>query len=79
MQLVVIRIGAGEGVELLGLVLPGAAVVAHQVLVLLQARIGVAGEHLAVGVDVDALALGLLEQLFEVLQVVAGDQRSPCP
>ena len=31
-------------------------------------------EHLAVGVDVDALALGLLEQLLQVLQVVAGDQ-----
>ena len=29
---------AGEGVELLALVLPGAAVVADQVLVLLQAR-----------------------------------------
>ena len=33
-----------------------------------------AGQHLAVGVDVDPLAFGLLEQLFQVLQVVAGDE-----
>ena len=31
-------------------------------------------QHLAVGVDVDPLAFGLLEQLFQHLQVVAGDQ-----
>ena len=70
---------AGELVELPGLVLPGAAVVAHQVLVLFQARIGVAGEHLAVGIDVDAPAFGLLEQLFEVLQVVAGNRDRLAP
>ncbi len=32
-----------------------------------------AGEHFAVRIDVDPLALGLLEQFAEVLQVVAGD------
>ena len=54
--------GAGEGGELLGLVLPGPAVVAVEVGVFLQFRVAVAGQHLAVGVDVDALALGLLQQ-----------------
>ena len=62
MQLVVNRIGAGEFGELLVLVLPGGAEVAVEMRVFLQLRIGVAGQHLAVGVDVDALALGLLEQ-----------------
>ena len=31
-------------------------------------------QHLSVGVDVDALPLGLLQQCLEVLQVVAGDE-----
>ena len=65
---------AGELGELLGLVLPGRAVVAGEVAVFLESRVAVGGEHLAVGVDVDSLALGLLEQRLEVLQVVAGDQ-----
>ena len=30
-------------------------------------------KHLAVGIDVDALALGLLQQLFQVVKIVAGD------
>ncbi len=66
--------GAGEVGEFLGLVLPGAAEVAHQVGVLLQAGVAVGREHLTVGVDVDAGAFGLLEQLLQHLQVVAGDQ-----
>ena len=32
-----------------------------------------AGQHLAVGVDVHALALGLLQELFQVVEVVAAD------
>ncbi len=32
------------------------------------------GEHLAVGVDVDALALGLVEEFLEVAEVVPGDE-----
>ena len=47
---------------------------AAEVAVFLQPRVAVAGEHLAVGVDVDPLALGLLEQLLQVLEVVAGNQ-----
>ena len=58
--------GAGEGGELLGLILPGGAVVADKMAVLLQFRVAVAGEHFAVGVNVDALAFGLLEQQIDV-------------
>ena len=64
----------GELGEFLLLVLPGRPVVAVQMRVLLQPRVAVGGEHLAVGVDVDPLPLGLLEQLFEVPEVVAGDE-----
>ena len=52
---------AGECVELFSLVLPRASVVADQVLVSLQARVGEARKHFAVGINVDALALCLLE------------------
>ncbi len=34
------------------------------------------GQHFAVGIDVDPLAFGLLEQDFQVFQVVAGNQNS---
>jgi hypothetical protein len=64
---------AGQVGEFLLLVLPGGAVVALEVRMLLQLGIGQAGEHLAVGVDVHALALGLLQQHLQVVQVVAGD------
>ena len=33
-----------------------------------------AGKHLAVGVDVDPLALGLLEKLLQVLEIMAGNE-----
>ena len=63
-----------EGVELLGLVLPGGSVVAAEVGMLLQLRIPVAGKHLPVRVYVDSLPLALLENLLQVLEVVAGNQ-----
>lgn len=31
------------------------------------------GEHFTVGVDVDAPALGLLQQQLQIVQIVAGD------
>ena len=64
---------AGEFGELLLLILPGAAVIPDEVLVLLQARIAVRREHLAVRVDVDPRSFRLLEQLLQVLEVVPGD------
>ena len=66
-----------RAVELLELILllpPGVAVVACEVLVLLELRIVVRRQHLAVGVDIDARALRLLQQHLEVLEVVAGNQ-----
>ena len=63
---------AGDVVELLLLVLPGGAEVALEVSELLQLGVRVRREHLAVGVDVDALALRLLEQQLQIVQVVAG-------
>ena len=41
--------------------------------VLLERRVGVRRQHFAVRVDVDALAFGLLQDQFEVVQVVAGN------
>ncbi len=63
-----------ELVELLLLFLPGRAVVADEVLVLLQLRIAIGRKHLTVGVDVDAGTLGLLQQLFQVEKVMPRDQ-----
>ena len=68
----------GDGVELRLLALPRGAEVARQMGVGLQPGVAVGGQHLAVGVDVDALALRLLQQLVEIRQIVAGhhDERA---
>jgi hypothetical protein len=42
--------------------------------VFLQFRIAVAGQHLTMGVDVDAFAFGLLQDDLQVLEVMAGNQ-----
>ena len=63
--------GAGEVGELLLLVLPGGAVVAHQMRVLLEEGIGQRRQHLAVGVDIDAGTHGLLQDQLEIHHVVA--------
>ncbi|KAF5060555.1 hypothetical protein DSECCO2_324580 [anaerobic digester metagenome] len=47
---------------------------AVEVGVLLQFRVAVAGQHLAVGVDIDALAGGLFQEHGQILQVMAGDE-----
>jgi len=64
---------SGDMVEFLLLVLPGGTEVPLEVRVFLQARIGVRGQHLPVGIDVNALALGLAQQEFQILQIVAAD------
>ena len=63
----------GDVCKLLLLVLPRCAEIALGVWVLLQLRVGVRGQHFAVRVDIHALALGLLQQQLEVVQVVPGD------
>ena len=55
------------------LVLPSRAEVAHQMGVFFQLRVAVGRQHFPVGVDVDALSGGLLQELPEVLQIVAGN------
>ncbi|OPZ64100.1 MAG: hypothetical protein BWY85_01346 [Firmicutes bacterium ADurb.Bin506] len=62
--------GPGELLELRALVLPRAAVVAHEVRIFPQLRIAVGRQHLAVGVYIDALALGLLENGLQITQVM---------
>ena len=52
---------AGEVCEVGLLVLPGAAIVTHKMRVGAQLRVAVGGQHLAVGVDVDARPFGLLQ------------------
>jgi len=74
MQLVVIRMAPGKSGKLPDLILPCGAVVPIEVLVFLQRRVTMGGQHLPVGVDVDALALRLLQKRFEVLQVMSGHQ-----
>ena len=66
--------GPGKVGEFLDLVLPGRSVVAVEVGVGLERGVAVGGQHFAVGVDGDPLAGGLLEQFFEILQIVARDQ-----
>mmetsp|Transcript_44689 Transcript_44689/g.96077 ORF Transcript_44689/g.96077 Transcript_44689/m.96077 type:complete len:252 (+) Transcript_44689:829-1584(+) len=48
--------------------------VALQMFVLVQARVAVGRQHLAVRVDVDAFVLALLEQCLQVVEVVATHQ-----
>ncbi len=58
-------------VKLITLVLPGAAEIADEVFIFFEGRVGVAGQHFAVGVNIDAFALGLFEQFFKVFEIVA--------
>ena len=65
---------AVERFELFLLLPPSIAVVADEVLVVLELRIVVSRQHLAVRVDVDARAFRLLKQHLEVAQIMARDQ-----
>ena len=62
----------GNVFKLFLLALPRGAEVARQMGVFFKRRIAVGREHLAVGIDVDALAGRLFQQLVQILQVVAG-------
>ena len=65
--------GSGDVGELLLLILPCGAKVALELRIALELGIGVGGQHLAVRIDVDACALGLLEEQLEVVEVMAGN------
>ncbi|MBA7657408.1 hypothetical protein ES703_65345 [subsurface metagenome] len=56
--------------ELTLLLLPAAAVVADKVLEFLKLGIGVSGEHLIVGIDIDACPFGLLKEFIEIKEVM---------
>ena len=60
--------------ELLFLLPPSITIVTYEVLVFLQLGIVVCRKHLTVGINVDACALGLLEQISDVMQVVSTDE-----
>ena len=68
----------GNVVEFRLLILPAGSEIALELRVLFQLRIAVGREHLAVGVDVDVLSVGLLEQQLHVVQVVTAhnDERT---
>mmetsp|Transcript_27180 Transcript_27180/g.59339 ORF Transcript_27180/g.59339 Transcript_27180/m.59339 type:complete len:241 (-) Transcript_27180:871-1593(-) len=66
--------GAGEVTEVHLLAVPGTSVVACQVRVLLESGVAMRRQHLPVCVHVDALALGLLQQLLQVMHVVTRHQ-----
>ena len=66
--------GAWERCEFFLLVLPCCAVVSVEVGVLFEFWVAVCGQHFAVGVDGDAFALGLLQDCFEVFEVVSRDK-----
>ena len=65
--------GGGDGIELRLLALPRCAEVARQVGVGFQLGITVGGQHLTMGVNVDAFTPCLLQKLVQILQIVAGD------
>ena len=65
---------AWKGVKLGLLVLPRPAVVADEVLVLLQLRIRTTRQHFTVRINIDTFAFCLFQQNRQILQVVAGHQ-----
>ena len=66
--------GRGDVLELPLLVLPCGAKVALEVgVAALQLRVAVGGQHLRVGVHIDAFARSLFQQAFHVVEIVAGN------
>ena len=63
----------GDILEFFLLALPGGAEVALELRVLFELRVAVRRQHLAMRVDVDALAVGLFEQQLQIAQIVTGD------
>ena len=66
--------GARETSELHLLILPAAAVVTDQMLEFTQLRVTMRRQHFAVGVDINARAFGLFQQVVEIFEIVTGNQ-----
>ena len=60
--------------ELFLLLPPRVAVVADEVVVLLERGVVMRGDHLAMRIDIDARTLRLLEEALEILEVMTGDK-----
>ncbi len=48
-------------------------------IVFLEGRVIIGRQHFAVGVDIDACTVGLLQELFQVFQIVAGNKNARVP
>ena len=68
--------GAWETSELHLLILPAAAVVTDQMLEFTQLRVAMRRQHFAVGVDINARAFGLFQQVVEIFEIVTGNQNA---
>ena len=68
--------GARETSELHLLILPAAAVVTDQMLEFTQLRVAMRRQHFAVGVDINARAFGLFQQVVEIFEIVTGNQNA---
>ena len=66
--------GARETSEFHLLILPAAAVVTDQMLEFTQLRVTMRRQHFAVGVDINARAFGLFQQVVEIFEIVTGNQ-----
>lgn len=65
-----------ETSELHLLILPAAAVVTDQMLEFTQLRVAMRRQHFAVGVDINARAFGLFQQVVEIFEIVTGNQNA---
>jgi len=65
--------GSRNGIKFLLLILPCGTEVPFQMCIFFQFRIGMCREHLAVSIDIDALAFGLLKQCLKVIQIMSAD------
>lgn len=66
--------GPVETSELHLLILPAAAVVTDQMLEFTQLRVAMRRQHFAVGVNINARAFGLFQQVVEIFEIVTGNQ-----
>ncbi len=62
----------GELCKFLGLILPCGSVMSVEMVELLQFGITMAGQHFAVGINIDSGTFGLLEKLAQILKIVTG-------
>ncbi|STK07166.1 Uncharacterised protein [Escherichia coli] len=58
------------------LILPATAVVTDQMLEFTQLRVAMRRQHFAVGVDINARAFGLFQQVVEIFEIVPENQNA---